>query len=278
MEFSRKWEGPLAPEVKKCVVLEKAAVLMSRGLYLETLENIESLGHCSDLTAYWLLRKSILEGICTQATGAFERTRKSLDQQKLLTDQIALPHLNLMRERRDLGFVIECENYLEASAQLRMIETEMLRNADPVIRTLFYQEGIRLALAVNDRAVMAEFWQLTQPLQNELSGSFVSMTEEICEAALMFQSADTAAVRISEQIAVSQRRGQFNSLCVAQFGLARALAVQEKFQEALASAEIALFVAEKHAYGRDRVRILFLLAGLSLKLGRDTSAHLHICI
>ena len=254
--FSRMLEGPLAGEIKKAIALEKAALLMSRGLYLETLAGLEG---CTDLPAFWTLRRAVLEGISAQASGDFPRTQKALLVQKLEIEKIAISSLGLMWERRALGFEIEQENYREASVRLRMIENEMLHNADPVIKALFYQEGILLALAQNDREVVEEFWKLTQPIQKNISGSFVSMTEETCEASLMFQKPEQAAIRISEQIALAQRMGQFNSLCVAQFELARALALQEKFNEAAVSAELALLVAEKHHFGRDRVRVLFLL-------------------
>lgn len=256
-------------------IVEKAAIQMSHGLYREALRILEAASALvakEDIAAtYWLLRHEIILGICKEATGLYAESAVHLANQKKLLQENPQPVLSLAYARRQLSHHIESEELALADDFRESIGNSIEELNNPALKAMYLTECLRLHLEMGRVKEAEECFDAQESIAREgkIPKSFMLLSYERCELALLKHAPERAAQIIISELWSIQKSGSPNSQALAMFALARAHALAGNHDSAFQNGELALLFCQKYSFGRTTVRIMFLLISMAHRLGKS---------
>jgi biotin operon repressor len=290
VERADRWDLRLA------FAIEKATFLMGRGLYREALRVLPVAETMEGLPRHWALRASLVAGLSHQALGRYVAAGVELARQEALVSSLPLSVLRLGTARRRLSLLVESERLDEADDALEAAMPPTIASGNAPAHALLLDDGMRLRLLQGreDEARTLSVAQADVIATGDVPRTFLAGTESRCALALLDGPAETAARLILDEAWKAGSRGVFGAQCVAQMLLARALLESGGAAAATPAAQSAVALADRHGYGRDRVRALTLLASIrasdgdlaearssssrALALARELALRLHVAL
>jgi hypothetical protein len=283
-------------DIRAAFAIEKANLLMGRGLYREALRLLPEPEPTPPLPQHWALRASIVAGLSHQALGSYGAAGTELERQEDALTSMPLAVLRLGVSRRRVSLLIESERLDEANDAFEAALPPALAAGSATAKALLLDDGMRLRI-LHGREEEARALGLAQAEVLASGGvprTFLIGTESRCSLALVDGPADVASRLILDEAWKAGSRGVFGAQCVAQMLLARALLASGGAAAAAPAALSAVSLADRYSYGHDRVRALTLLAAIraadgdaaearaasarALALARDTGLRLHVSL
>lgn len=284
--------------------IEAAASAMNQGEYQSALARLDGLqellvpfhlenGSLSEAPLFWQWRALIVRGLSNQALGRYAETQKALSAQGEMLSQFPFQDLSWGLARRKLSFLIEQERYTEAARFHDGLKSLVDGIQSGFVRSLWLVDSLRLSLALLDGEAAQKAYTAAQAslVQEGLPRTYVNLTQEEAELELCWlhtaspnansdasshanshANSKVAMESIVKAINAGEAQVSLDSYCALRLLQAETLSRLGRLQDALIHLEVALAVAERHRFGRLRIRLLLLTWVLHQSLGFEASA------